>query len=125
MVKALSMDLRARAMARLAAGETTRGVAAALGISASGVSKWAARLKATGSVAPGKIGGNIKGVLVGEPAQWLRQRIAGGADFTLRGLQAELAARDIKAAYKAIWNFVHREKLTFKKKRSGRRAGSP
>ncbi len=48
MVKALSMDLRARAMARLAAGETTRGVAAALGISASGVSKWAARLKATG-----------------------------------------------------------------------------
>lgn len=69
-------------------------------------------------------GGNNPGVLVGEPAAWLRERI-NGADFTLRGLQAELAERNVTAAYKAVWRFVHGEKLTFKKKRFARRAGSP
>ena len=55
---------------------------------------------------------------------WLRERIA-KADFALRGLQAELAERNVKAAYRAVWKFVHGEKLTFKKKRSARRADPP
>ena len=122
MAKPLSMDLRERAMARLEAGESMVSIALALGVSRSGVSKWAARKKATGSVAPGKMGGNKKGTLVGEPAVWLRERIA-RADFTLRGLRAELAERNVHAAYKAVWRFVHAEKLTFKKKRARRRTG--
>ena len=124
MAKPLSMDLRERAMARLEAGWSIVSIAAALGVSRSGISKWAARKKLTGSVAPGKMGGNIPGTLVGEPAVWLRERIA-KADFTLRGLQAELAERNVNAAYKAVWKFVHGEKLTFKKKRIARRAGPP
>ena len=124
MAKPLSMDLRERAMARLEAGETMASIAAALGASRSGVSKWAGRKKATGSVAPGKMGGNTVGTLVGEPAVWLRERIA-KADFTLRGLRAELAERNVNAAYKAVWKFVHGEKLTFKKKRAARRTGAP
>jgi transposase len=36
-------------------------------------------------------------------------------DFTLRGLVAELAARGLKADYRAVWNFVHVERLSFKK----------
>jgi transposase len=40
-------------------------------------------------------------------------------------LQAELAERNVTAAYKAVRRFVHGEKLTLKKKRSARRAGSP
>ena len=115
MANPLSMDLRDRAMARIEAGETMKSVAAALGVARSSVSKWAARKAKTGSVAPGKMGGHNPGVLVGEPAAWLRERIA-GADFTLRGLQAELAERDVRAAYKAVWRFVHAEKLTYKKK---------
>jgi putative transposase len=36
-------------------------------------------------------------------------------DFTLRGLVAELAERGLKVDYRAIWNFVHAEKLSCKR----------
>ena len=124
MVKPLSMDLRERAMARVAAGEPIRVVAAALGVGASSVSKWSTRLKATGTVAPGKMGGHVPLKLAGAHGQWLRERMA-GADFTLRGLKAELAERNVNVDYRTVWKFVHREKLTFKKKRSARRTGPP
>ena len=47
-----SMDLRERAMARKAAGETNRQIAAALRIAPSCVSKWTRRERETGSLAP-------------------------------------------------------------------------
>ncbi|MDB5565212.1 MAG: transposase [Tardiphaga sp.] len=57
MTRPLSMDLRKRAMTRLAAGESIRALAAALSISPSSVVKWSQRLRTTGSAAPGRIGG--------------------------------------------------------------------
>lgn len=50
---------------------------------------------------------------------WLRDRISGETDVSLRRLQAELAERDIVVSYGAIWNFVHREGLSHKKNRGG------
>jgi len=44
------------------------------------------------------------------------------SDFTLRGLVAELAGRGLKVDYRSVWEFVHAEKLSFKKNRSGWRA---
>src|SRR5258708_7030403 len=44
--------------------------------------------------------------------------------FTLRGLVAELAERGLKVDYRAVWNFVHAEKLSFKKNRGGQRTRS-
>ena len=67
MAKPLSMDLRERVMARLEAGEPFVGIALALGVSRSGISKWAARKKATGSVAPGKMGGKKPATLEWAP----------------------------------------------------------
>jgi hypothetical protein len=46
---------------------------------------------------------------------WLLARVAAAPDLTLRGVRAELAARDIKVSCKAIWNFFRAEQLTFKK----------
>ena len=103
MTKPLSMDIRERAMARLEAGETVRAVAEALSIAPSSVVKWSERKRATGSVAPGKIGG--------------RSRMAEGA-FTLRGLVAELAERGLKVDYRTMWAFAHAEGLSFKKNRA-------
>jgi len=54
MAKPYSMDLRERAMARLAAGESSRVVAAALNVAVSSIIKWAARERRFGSVAPGR-----------------------------------------------------------------------
>jgi hypothetical protein len=36
----------------------------------------------------------------------------------------ELAERGLKVDYRAVWNFVHAEKLSFKKNRGGQRARS-
>ena len=39
------------------------------------------------------------------------------ADFTVRGLVAELAERGLKVDYRTMWEFVHAEKLSYKKRR--------
>jgi putative transposase len=116
-----SMDLRARALARKAAGETHREIAAALRISPSCVSKWTRRERETGSAAPAQVGGHKPRTLSGEIAEWLRQRIEAGP-FTLRGLVAELAAQGVKTQPRAVWVFVHAEGLSFKKNPAARGA---
>jgi len=118
MTRPLSMDIRDRAMARLDAGETVRDVADALSVAPSSVVKWSRRRRATGSAAPGKIGGHVPHKIRGEPAVWLRTRIA-AAPFTLRGLVGELAERGLRVDYHTMWNFAHAEGLSFKKNRSG------
>lgn len=116
-----SMDLRERALARKAAGETHRQIAAALRISPSCVSKWTRRERETGSVAPAQVGGYKPRTLSGEIAEWLRARVQAGA-FTLRGLTAELGARGVKTQPRAVWVFVHDEGLSFKKNPAARGA---
>ena len=45
---------------------------------------------------------------------WLIERCQAGA-FTLRGLVAELAERGLSVDYRSVWEFVHAEKLSYKK----------
>ena len=119
MTRPYSMDLRERAIARVMLGESVRSVAAVLSISAATVVRWSGRHRATGSAAPGKIGGHRVGVLSGH-RDWLVERTT--RDFTLRGLVAELATRGVKVDYVQVWRFVYAEGLSFKKKRVARRA---
>lgn len=122
MSRALSIDLRGRAMARLQTGGTVREVAAALSVAPSSVVKWSQRLRRTGSVAPGKLGGHVPPKIVGSHEAWLRERIA--QPFTLRGLVTELAERGLKVDYRRVWKFVHRTGYSFKKNRAGKRTAS-
>jgi transposase len=116
------MDLRDRAIARVLAGESVRSVAATLSISAATVVRWSQRYRASGSAAPGKIGGHKVGILAGQHRDWLLERTR--SDFTLRGLVAELAEHGVKVDYVQVWRFVHAEGLSFKKKRTSRRAAA-
>lgn len=116
-----SVDLRSRALARKAAGQTHRQIAEALQISPSCVSKWTRRERETGSLAPAKIGGCKPRTLSGDCALWLRERVASGP-VTLRGLTAELAERGIKTQPRAVWVFLHAEGLSFKKNPAARGA---
>ena len=118
MTRPYSMDLRERAIARFVAGESVRTVAAALSISAATVVRWSQRYRASGSLAPGKVGGHKPRLLTGELRDWLLDRTK--TDFTLRGLVAELAERGVKVDYVQVWRFAHAEGLSFKKKRSSR-----
>jgi transposase len=69
------------------------------------------------------MGGHKPKAVSGDHAVWLSQRIKDG-DFTIRGLVAELAGCGLKVDYHSVWDFVHAEKLSFKKKRGGWRTRS-
>lgn len=114
MVRALSNDLRERVVAAVGGGESCRSVAARFGVAVSSVVQWSQRQRATGSVAPGRMGGHRKRVL--EPHRaLLAERIGQEPHLTLHGLKAELAARGVTVSHDAIWRFLRREGLRVKK----------
>ena len=86
--------------------------------------KWSQRFRATASAAAKPMGGGRHFVLAGQRA-WLLDRIELGSSVTLRRLQAELAARGVAVSYGAVWEFLHAEGLSFKKKPVRQGAGSP
>jgi transposase len=121
MGKPYSMDLRKRVVAAVKAGLSRNRAAKQFGVAISTAINWCKRERDTGSVAPGKMGGHKPKKIADAHRLWLLQRIKDG-DFTLRGLVAELAGRGLKVDYRSVWEFVHAEKLSFKKKPGGWRA---
>src|SRR5690349_573311 len=114
MVRPLSNDLRERVVAAVVGGESCRAVATRFGVAVSSVVKWSQRHRATGSVAPGKIGGHRKRML--EPHRaFIMERIAQTSHLTLHRLKDELAARGVVVLHNAVWQFMRREGLRFKK----------
>ena len=114
MGRPLSNDLRERVVGAIAAGESCRSVAARFGIAVSSAVKWAQRYRASGSVAPGKMGGHRKRIL--EPHRaFIVERINQTSHLTLHGLKAELAARGVQVSHDTVWQFLRREGLRFKK----------
>ncbi len=121
MSKPYSNDLRERVVKAVERDGLSRHAAAArFGVAPSSAIKWVQRYRATGSVAPGQIGGHKPRVLRGEYRDWLLERTA--TAFTLRGLVAELGERGLRVDYRQVWEFVHAEGLSFKKKRLAGRA---
>lgn len=123
MAKPYSLDLRERAVAAvLKGGLSCNRAAKQFGLGISTVINWVRRFRETGSVAPDKFGGYRPKLISGEHRTWFLERTK--RDFTLNGLVAELAERGLKVDYRTVWNFVHAEKLSYKKNRSRQRAGS-
>lgn len=114
MARALSNDLRERVVGAVLSGETSRSVASRFGVAVSSVVKWSQRHRATGSVAPAKMGGHRRRIL--EPHRaFIVERIVQNPQLTLHGLKAELAARGVIVSHNAVWEFLRREGLRFKK----------
>lgn len=119
-----SLDLRERVVEAVERGGMSRNQAARhFGVAISTAITWVKLHRQSGSVAPGQMGGHKPRKIAGDHRAWLIQRCQ-SADFTLRGLVAELFERDLKVDYRAIWEFVHAEKLSFKKNPARQRAGS-
>jgi putative transposase len=112
MAKPYSLGLCERVVVRVVAGDPVRLVARRFGVSASSVVKWSQRFRATGSAAAGKMGGMRPKLLVGQHRGWLLDRIV-RADFTLRGLVAELAERGVKVDDRTVWELRPRRTLEF------------
>lgn len=114
MVKPYSIDLRERAVKAVASGEPSRAVAERFGVAVSSVVKWHQRFRKTGSVAPGKMGGHRKPVL--EPHRnFILSQIEHTPHLTVRGLKTILAERGIMISRHAVWTFLRKEGLSFKK----------
>jgi putative transposase len=111
-----SVDLRERVVSAVEKGRMSRRQAAShFGVGIKTAIDWVRLFRTTGNVAPGKMGGHKPKAIRGEHHTWLAERIR-EKDFTIRGLVAELAERDLKVDYRSVWNFVHAEGLSFKKK---------
>jgi transposase len=119
-----SLDLRERVVASVAGGRSRRETARLFGISAASAVKWCQRARRMGSPAAQPMGRRNRTLILAPERDWVIGRMAEKPDLTLRGMQAELAARGIRVSCKAIWNFFRAEKLTFKKKPARKRAGS-
>lgn len=119
-----SLDLRERAVAAVEQEGLSRHAAARrFGVAPSTVINWVRQYREAGHVEPGQMGGHKPKAIRGEHRDWLVRRCREG-DFTLHGLVAELAARGLKVDYRSVWNFVHAEKLSYKKNRVARRTGA-
>lgn len=114
MSRPLSIDLRERVVAAVLAGESCRSVASRFGVAVSSVVKWSQLHRVTGSVTPGKMGGHRKPVLDPHRA-FIMERINQTPHLTLHGLKDELAGRGVKVSHNAVWLFLRREGLRFKK----------
>jgi putative transposase len=124
MAKPYSNDLRERVVAAVESGGLSRHEAAArFGVGPSTAIKWVQRLRQTGSLVPGQMGGHKPRTIRGAHEDWLVDRCQ-RQDFTLRGLVMELAERGLKVDYRSVWEFVHARSLTYKKTPYRRRAGA-
>jgi transposase len=116
MARPYSVDLRERVILAVAQGGLSCNQAAArFGIGIKTAIDWVRRFRETGSMAALPMGGRRPKKIVGEHREWLLQRCQ--QDFTLRGLVDELGERGLQVDYRTVWEFVHAEKLSFKKRR--------
>jgi transposase len=113
MGKPYSLDLRKRVVAAVSGGLSCNQAAKRFGVAVSTAIGWVRRQRESGSVAAGKMGGHRPKAISGEHRVWVLERVK--RDFALRGLVAEFAERGLKVDYRSVWEFVHAEKLSFKK----------
>src|SRR5258708_8323373 len=106
MARPYSLDLRERVVAAVEKGGMSRRRAAAqFGVGISTVINWVRRLRETGSVAPGKIGGHKPKAIAGEHRAWVLQPAKARA-FTFRGLLAELPTRGLNTPSRSACNLA-------------------
>jgi putative transposase len=117
MARPYAMDLRERVVRAVEEEGLSRNKAAGrFGIGIKTAIDWVRRHRETGSVAARPMGGCRPKKIVGEYREWLLERCR-SQDFTLRGLVAELSERGLQVDYRTVWEFVHGEKLSYKKRR--------
>jgi putative transposase len=118
MTRPYSMDLRERVVRAVREeGLSRRQAAEHFKIGISTAIAWLDREKTTGSAAPAKMGGYKPRRILGKHHDWLVTRCRDGSPFTIAKLIEEMAERGVKVDHHSMWNFLHEQKLTFKKGR--------
>jgi len=116
MPRTLSVDLRERVVAAVASGASCRAAAARFGVGVSSAIRWCARLRQTGSVVPGQLGGDRRSARIEARAAMIRDLVERKPDATLAEIQAELATSGLQVSIAAVWRFLRRHGITRKKR---------
>jgi transposase len=116
MSKALSVDLRERVVAAVAAGASCRAAAARFGVSASSAIRWCALAREAGSVAPGPLGGDRRSARIEAHSALILGLLERKSDITLAEIQTELARVGVAAGIGTLWRFFDRHRVTRKKR---------
>ena len=114
MPKAYSGDLRERVIEAVETGASRREAAERFEVSVSSAVKWLQRWRERRSAAPKLRGGSISPLE--EFATEILALVAEQPDLTLVETVAELRKRRIKTSRSALWRFLDRHNITFKKK---------
>jgi transposase len=120
MSKALSVDLRDRVVAAIDEGMSCRQAAARFGVSASSAIRWRTRLRETGDVRPGPLGGDRRSRHIESHGALIGSLVKQKPDATLAELRAALAEHGIGVGMSTLWRFFDRHKITLKKSRRTR-----
>ena len=116
MSKALSLDLRGRVLAAIAAGMSGRQAAERFGVSASSASRWRELERRQGDARPGPLGGDRRSGRIEEHAATILAVFEESPDITLEELRAALGARGLAFGYGTLWRFFKRRSYTLKKR---------
>jgi len=117
MSKALSLDLRQRALAALDDGKLShREAAARFRVSAASISRWRALARDGAEPRPGPLGGDRRSHIIEAHAATILKMFHARRDMTLVELQAELAGQGLRFGYGTLWRFFDRHNYTRKKR---------
>ena len=122
MSKPYSLDLRERVVESVEAGASRHEAAERFEVSVSSAIRWVQRHVQFGSAAPKPSGGSTSPLEA--HARWLFELIAEHPDLTLDEIVAAMRQHGVAGSRSAVWRFFDRHGISFKKKRSGGRAGS-
>jgi transposase len=112
----LSEDLRKRLIAAVEQGASRRAVAERFGVVASTVTKLVKHLERTGSLEPGKQGGDRRSERIEAHADEIKALVAATPDITLEEIASHLQqAHGETFVVSTIWRCLDRHGLTFKK----------
>ena len=125
MAKPLSKDLRARIVRAVEEGGSVRAVGARFGVSPSSVSNISRLWRATGSVAPKKMGGDRRSHVTEAHGDRILGVIGARPDLTLDEIRAALRGDGVEVGRVSIWRFFARHGISFKKNGARRRARAP
>ena len=130
MPRSCSADIRERVIAVVEGGASRREAAEQFGVSASAAVKWLQCWHVTGR-STAKPRGGKRSPLEGHK-EWLLDLMKRQPDLTLDEILAAMGKQGIAGSRTAVWRFLERHKISFKKKfargragTSGRRPGPP
>jgi transposase len=118
MSKALSLDLRERAVAAVRAGSTHREAAERYGVSAASVSRWQTLQREQGDVRPKALGGDRKSGRIDVHKEIIVESLGPEADRTIEEVRQLLKQRGLAFSFGALQRFFKRHAITSKKDRA-------